>query len=144
MAFDMAQTYVALERTGSATLLASTDRPPPNVDGLLVGAGVMTRNAPHAGERHPDGDELLYLISGHVAVVLEEDDGDEVVEMTAGQGVVVPRGVWHRVVLQEPSHLLFITPGPGGEHRPLADDTTEDTALTELSKMSRAPRPLDS
>jgi hypothetical protein len=37
---------------------------------------------------------------------------------------VVPRGVWHRVLLVEPSQLLHITPGPGGEHRPLTERAT--------------------
>lgn len=51
MAFDMAQTYVALERTGSATLLASTDRPPPNVDCLLVGAACGRHHRRHPSTR---------------------------------------------------------------------------------------------
>jgi mannose-6-phosphate isomerase-like protein (cupin superfamily) len=79
----------------------------------------MRRNPPHAGEVHPDGDEILYLISGGVDVILEEADGDRTVSVKPGQAVVVPQGVWHRVELREPSHLLFITPGPGGAHRPL-------------------------
>jgi hypothetical protein len=28
--------------------------------------------------------------------------------------------VWHRVVPKEPSQLVYITPGPRGERRPLA------------------------
>jgi len=39
--------------------------------------------------------------------------------MGPGQALVVPLGVWHRVVPEEPSQLVHITPGPGGEHRPL-------------------------
>jgi mannose-6-phosphate isomerase-like protein (cupin superfamily) len=80
----------------------------------------MRRNPPHAGEVHPDGDEILYLISGGVDVILEEADSDRTVSVKPGQAVVVPQGVWHRVELREPSHLLFITPGPGGAHRPLS------------------------
>ncbi len=79
----------------------------------------MTRNAPHAGELHPDGDELLFLVSGKVTVVLEDADPPRELELGPGQAVVVPRGVWHRVVLKEPSQILHITPGPGGDHRPL-------------------------
>ncbi len=79
----------------------------------------MTRNAPHNGEMHPDGDELLYLISGRVDVIIEEDGRERTVELAPGQAFVVPSGVWHRVSLREPSQLLHITPGPGGEHRPL-------------------------
>ncbi len=79
----------------------------------------MSRNPPPAGEMHPDGDELLILVSGHVVVVLEEDEGERRVDLRPGQALVVPRGVWHRVELQEKSQLVHVTPGPGGEHRPL-------------------------
>jgi len=54
-----------------------------------------------------------------VDVMLEEADGDRTVSVKPGQAVVVPQGVWHRLELREPSHLLFITPRPGGAHRPL-------------------------
>jgi mannose-6-phosphate isomerase-like protein (cupin superfamily) len=67
---------------------------------------------------HPDADEVLFLISGRIDVVLEEDDAETVVEVKPGQALVVPKGVWHRVLLREPSQLLHITPGPGGEWRP--------------------------
>lgn len=80
----------------------------------------MTRSAPHGGEMHPDGDELLFLLSGRVDVVLEDGGKHQTIPVGPGEAVVVPRAVWHRVVLRESSHVLHITPGPGGEHRPLA------------------------
>lgn len=49
----------------------------------------MARSAPHGGEYHPDGDELLYVISGHLQVHLDGVDG--VAEVTAGQAFVIPR-----------------------------------------------------
>lgn len=55
----------------------------------------------------------------HVSVLLEEHDAQRVLELRPGQAVVVPQGVWHRVLLNEPSQLVHITPGPGGQHRPL-------------------------
>ena len=74
---------------------------------------------------HPDGDELLYLVSGRIDVILE-DGGDvetvgvqRVEALQAGDAILVPRGVWHRVDVREPSHLVHVTPGPGGGHRPL-------------------------
>ena len=115
---DLTKSFLALGRDGKAIVLAATG-PPPRVDGFTIGAARMRRNPPHAGEVHPDGDEILYLISGGVDVILEEADGDRTVSVKPGQAVVVPQGVWHRVELREPSHPLFITPGPGGAHRPL-------------------------
>lgn len=77
----------------------------------------MRRNAPHGGEMHPDGDEVLFLISGKIDVVLEQNDGETVVPVAPGQALVVPCGIWHRVLLREPSRLLYITPGPRAEWR---------------------------
>ena len=116
--FDPSQVVVGFQE-GEARLIPSTGGPPARVKGFTVGAPVLARNPPHGGEMHPDGDELLILVSGHVVVVLEEDAGKHRVELRAGQALVVPRGVWHRVELQEKSQLVHVTPGPGGEHRPL-------------------------
>ena len=117
--FELSQVVVGLQRDGEARLVQQGPGPPVRIDGLTVGAPVMTRPAPHAGEMHPDGDELLFLVSGKVSVVLEEAGAERVLEVLPGQAVVVPRGVWHRVVPKEPSQLIHITPGPGGQHRPL-------------------------
>src|SRR5215475_14973446 len=118
--FDLSEVVIGLHRDGSARPIPPAPGPPRRIDGLSVGAPVMTRPAPHDGEMHPDGDELLFVVSGRVAVVFLESAGPEqVVELAPGQAIVVPRGVWHRVHPQQPSQLLHITPGPGGEWRPL-------------------------
>jgi len=94
------------------------------VDGFTVGAPLLTSDPPHRGEMHPDGDELLYLASGSIDVILE-DGGDEqtvgserVETLHPGEAILVPKGVWHRVHVREPSRLVHITPGPGDGHRP--------------------------
>ena len=109
---DLQNCTLGLHRDGTTSLLEWGSGPPPRIDGYTIGAPRMTQNAPHAGELHPDGDEVLYLIAGCVDVVLEEAGGETTTELRAGQAFIVPRGVWHRVVLREPSHLLHITPGP--------------------------------
>lgn len=68
---------------------------------------------------HPDGDELLYLVSGAVTVTLELSGGNTQVDLGAGEAVVVPRGVWHQVTSREPGQLIHVTPGPNGDARPL-------------------------
>jgi len=78
-----------------------------------VGAVRMSESSKHRGERHPEGDELVYLISGAMGVSFERSDSHdaELVTLQPGQLVVVPRGVWHRLVVGEPSELIFMTPG---------------------------------
>ena len=115
---DLALQSVGFGRDGAISLLANT-RPPPIVDGLSVGVAVMDRPPPHAGERHRDGDELLYLIQGEATVLLERPEGEERVELTAGKALVVPRGVWHRVIPRGEVTLLYATPGPNNDHRAL-------------------------
>lgn len=70
-------------------------------------------------EMHPHGDELLHLLAGAVDLVLEEPGGERVVGLRAGQVCIVPRGVWHRLVLREPSDLAFCTPPSGTRLRPV-------------------------
>jgi mannose-6-phosphate isomerase-like protein (cupin superfamily) len=115
---DLAQQSVGVGRDGAMAVLAST-RPPPRVDGLSIGVAVTDRPAPHSGERHPDGDELLYLIAGRATVRLERPEGEECLELTAGSACLVPRGLWHRVVPRGEITLLYATPGPNTERRPL-------------------------
>jgi mannose-6-phosphate isomerase-like protein (cupin superfamily) len=119
--FDPSETVLGLYRDGVARPLPAAPGAPQRIDGFTVGAPRMTRPAPHAGEMHPDGDELLFLVSGAVEVIfLEGERGEQVVPLAPGQALVVPRGVWHRVVPKQPSQILHITPGPRGEWRPLA------------------------
>jgi quercetin dioxygenase-like cupin family protein len=99
-------------------------RPDPQipVDGATLGVAAMSRNSPHGGERHLDGDEVLYLISGLVRVVfLESSERD--IEMVPGTGLIVPRGVWHRVDFLKPSQIVYLTPGPNNEYRELDEGT---------------------
>jgi mannose-6-phosphate isomerase-like protein (cupin superfamily) len=111
---------IGLLRSGASELIPDTAGPPRRVDGFSVGAPLLTREPPHAGEMHPDGDELLYVVSGRVSLLLELPGGERTLELAAGDAAIVPRGIWHRVRLREPTRLLHITPGPGGAHRPLA------------------------
>jgi mannose-6-phosphate isomerase-like protein (cupin superfamily) len=59
------------------------------------------------------------LVSGAVTVQPELPDGDRTVELGAGQALVVPQGIWHRIHLRQPGTLVHVTPGPNGDHRPL-------------------------
>jgi quercetin dioxygenase-like cupin family protein len=75
----------------------------------------MQGDAPHGGEVHPDGDEVLYIISGRVRVT---GDTSDPVELGPGDACIVARGEWHTVSVLEETQLVHITPGPNGDHRP--------------------------
>jgi quercetin dioxygenase-like cupin family protein len=118
---DLAREVIGLDGTDRRTGIVeqTRGRPPQRIDGFTIGASELPGDAPHDGEVHPDGDELLYLIAGAVTVCLELSDGDRAVDLGAGDAVVVPKGIWHRITLRAPGRLIHITPGPNGDHRPL-------------------------
>ncbi len=67
-------------------------------------------------ERHPNGDEIVCLISGKVKFILDGIGEEELLD--PGDFAFVPQGVWHTARLTAPATLLFITAGEGTEHRP--------------------------
>jgi mannose-6-phosphate isomerase-like protein (cupin superfamily) len=73
-------------------------------------------------EMHPDADEVLFLVSGAIDVLSEEAGAERTVALESGQAVIVPRGVWHRLVMRRPGRLLFINSRKGMQgrtHKPL-------------------------
>jgi len=57
----------------------------------------------------------------------------------AGQLFVVPRGVWHRLVLREPADLLVVTPPHGTRLRP-ARDRWASAPSVSMSRGTCAPQ----
>lgn len=94
--------------------------PPERIDGMTLGILSMDEDAPHGGEVHPDGDEILYVISGRLRV--SADTAAEPLELGPGSACIVRQGEWHRVSVLEPTQLLHVTPGPNGDHRPREDE----------------------
>ena len=80
--------------------------------------GILNLDAgPSHWEVHPDGDELLYLLSGSMDVVLETDGENKVINLSGHSSCIVPRETWHQTIAREPCSLLFITPSKGTQHR---------------------------
>jgi len=86
---------------------------------MTMGIVTLTQDAPRGGEVHPDGDEILYVVSGKLRVI-GESDPNAAVELAPGDACIVRKGEWHRVRVLEPTQLIHVTPGPHGDHRPLA------------------------
>ncbi len=60
-------------------------------------------------ERHPDGDELLYVVEGAVEVTLLTNERALTISVATGSLFVVPRDVWHRQQARDRAALLFVT-----------------------------------
>lgn len=122
--FDLERTYLVLDDGPGAhtvpvgpdfweTIDARSDLD----DGRLVAIFPYTADW-DTWEVHPAGDEIVFLLSGAVDVILDEPDGERVVELRGRSGCIVPRGIWHRGVVHAPGDVLHITPGAGTRHRP--------------------------
>ncbi len=115
--FSPSTHVIGLSRDFEAKKLPERPDPPLPFKGVTFGVATMAENSPHGGEMHPDGDELLYLISGRVKVVFLDDPVEDI-NVRPGDGLVVPKGMWHRVDIIEPSQIVYVTPGPNNEFRP--------------------------
>ena len=120
--FNPSTHTVGLTRGFAASTMTERPDPPVPFSGVTFGVATMSENSPHDGEVHPDGDEILFLISGRVNVVFIEGD-EEDIEVGPGDGLVVPKGMWHRVDIIEPSQIVYLTPGPNNRFRPVPSDT---------------------
>ena len=93
------------------------------VEGITFGVAIMFEDAPHGGERHLGGDEVLYLIEGRARLIFT-DDPEPDVAIRSGDAVVVPKGLWHRVEILDTCHFVYLTPGHGNEIRAIAPKTS--------------------
>lgn len=124
-AFDLKATYLHLEDGPGVTPIpvgddfwATIGHRTEIADGRLVSAYRFTEDWPH-WERHPAGDEIVFQLEGAMDLVLDMNGAEHTVPLRGRGAVVVPRGVWHRAVVLEPTDALFITRGDGTEHRPV-------------------------
>jgi quercetin dioxygenase-like cupin family protein len=115
---DVSRFSIDIHRDLSVATRARKPGPPERIDGMTMGVVTMAGDAPHGGEVHPDGDEILFVISGRLRVTGDSQPGDGL-ELGPGDACIVRKGEWHRVSVLEPARFVHITPGPNGDHRPL-------------------------
>ena len=114
--FSFAGAAVHVAPTGDASLFQGDDVVA-RLRGLLAGhlLGVFPIAAPDdvhpdTWEMHPAGDETLLMLAGELDVEYADATRRGAAALERGRGVVLPPGVWHRLVLREPGLLLALTP----------------------------------
>jgi mannose-6-phosphate isomerase-like protein (cupin superfamily) len=117
-------TYVHLAETGQATPLPGGDAfwSLPDAEVERYGNGWLVAEFEFATdwsnwEMHPQGDEVVYLLSGSIELWFERSSGIERIAVQDSGAVLVPRGVWHTAKVLTRSRVLHITQGAGTEHR---------------------------
>lgn len=123
--FDLLENVIHLSADGAASNIAIDegfwgkigDREELH-EGRLMGAFRIIDDPDH-WEAHPAGEEILFLISGSMDVVLKQDGKEHVVQLRDRGACIVPRGVWHRQVIHRPSEFVFVTPGKDTQRKPV-------------------------
>jgi len=100
------------QRVNLAETLARVDRPwVPTVVGELNGQ--MVKVARFEGEyvwhHHAREDEMFLVLSGRIRICFRPEDGGDVA-LGPGEFCVVPRGVEHKPVADEPAEVLLFEP----------------------------------
>ncbi len=120
-------THLRLKPNGLADRLPVTDQFWPDLIAGKFGdfhnEYLVTTSSFHAPwptwEKHPNGDEIVILLSGSVDFTLETAEGNKVVQVRkSGEYVFVPKAHWHTADPLQPTTMLFITAGEGTQVRP--------------------------
>lgn len=128
--FDLQSTYLRLRNDASIEPLTVDDTFWERLTGgalgdfhheYLVASFVFDADWP-TWEIHPNGDEVVCLLSGSVRLLLERDGKVDEIHLTEpGTFVLVPAGTWHTAKVETKSRMLFITAGEGTQVRPAAE-----------------------
>ena len=63
-------------------------------------------------ERHPKGDELVFVVEGETNLVLLEDGQQRPNLLRSGELLIVPKDTWHRFESPNAVKILTVTPQP--------------------------------
>ncbi len=66
---------------------------------------------------HPACDELFYLLSGSMDIILDTGTQNNVISLNANDLATIPRSVWHTIKLHSPCHVLNISRELDTKHR---------------------------
>jgi mannose-6-phosphate isomerase-like protein (cupin superfamily) len=63
-------------------------------------------------EMHPKGDEFVQVLGGETTLILLKDNQEQRNDLSNGQMLVIPQGVWHRFESPNGVKVMTITPQP--------------------------------
>jgi len=118
-AHDLKEDCIYLARDGTmqshaktAEFFRNSGNSPELTDGRTLALYYV--NCPHdvhypVWEMHPEGDELLILASGSLSVELGEGKMERTAPLPPQAAFIVRAGIWHRLIVHEPSVLIAIT-----------------------------------
>lgn len=123
--FELGGTYVQLKDGGSATQVeagndfwAKLPGRAELAEGRLVWAAAQVRDSAN-WEMHPQGDEIVFLLSGAIDLAVLAGDAERTITLRPNNACIVPKGIWHRFIVQKPANVLSITPSQGTQQRPV-------------------------
>ena len=113
---DLSKFILSIQNGNSVQLNEIIPGPPTATTGINLGLAEMDTSPPHNGERHNDGDEIIIMLSGIIAVE-SDSNPNQYLEMKAGDTCIIRKGEWHKIKVIEKTKLIYITPGENNEHR---------------------------
>ena len=63
-------------------------------------------------ERHLNGDEFVQVLGGETSLILLSNNQEQRNNLSSGQMLVIPKGVWHRFESPNGVKVMTITPQP--------------------------------
>lgn len=126
---NLFSSFVVLDPQQTATVLPVTESFWQDLDrryGTFAGHSLVSAFSFSADwptwERHPNGDEIVFLVSGRADFLLRDEDGERRISLRQpGSFVVVPKDTWHTAKIADQAAMLFVTPGEGTENREQPD-----------------------
>ena len=82
---------------------------------------VSRASSPTSWERHPGGDEMIYVVEGAAEIVTLTDGGPAKSKIFEGSLFVCPQGLWHKTFPEPSVAILYLTPGEGTENSDAKD-----------------------
>lgn len=130
--FDLSKRHAHFNENGSMSLIdaatlwsLSPEEMNTRFGHLLVSVFSFSGNW-QTWEMHPQGDEMVYLLSGEATLILRLQQGDVEIPLSPNRGHLIPKGIWHTAHTAVPCQALFITHG-------------KDTQIVGVADMQNTP-----